>query len=168
MKRRKSAALVLLAPSKTHGVGCFTDHDISRGELVKCWDGKDSRWIPEKKAHASPQVALIKRFGIRVRGGYWAPTDFLRMSAGWYMNHSATPNLLSDDGEVTYYAARDIKAGEELTIDYRRMDEHFDNLTRDEVVPAKGRHRASRPLRPSATSPDVRTGEIVHRCSETW
>jgi SET domain-containing protein len=131
MKRRKSAALVLLAPSKTHGVGCFTDRDISRGELVKCWDGKDSRWIPEKKAHASPEVALIKRFGIRVRGGYWAPTDFLRMSAGWYMNHSETPNLGSDDGDVTYYARRDIKAGEELTLDYRLMDDVHDNLSRD-------------------------------------
>ncbi len=52
------------------------------------------------------------------------------------MNHDADPNIGSDDGDVTYYALRDIKAGEELTMDYRRMDEHHDNLSRDEEVPA--------------------------------
>jgi SET domain-containing protein len=40
---------------------------------------------------------------------------------------------------VTYYARRDIAAGEELTLDYRRMDESFDNLARDVVIPAAGR-----------------------------
>jgi hypothetical protein len=108
------------------------------------WDGKDSRFIPLARAHASPQVQLIKRFGIRSGGGYWAPLDFLRISTGWYMNHDADPNIGSDDGDVTYYALRDIKAGEELTMDYRLMDEHHDNLSRDEEVPATSRAKARR------------------------
>jgi SET domain-containing protein len=45
---------------------------------------------------------------------------------------------------VTYYALRDIKAGEELTMDYRLMDEHHDNLSRDEEVPATSRAKARR------------------------
>ena len=45
-------------------------------------------------------------------------------------------NLTSDDEDVTYHAVRDIPAGEELTIDYRRMDERHDNLSRDVEVPA--------------------------------
>ena len=64
------------------------------------------------------------------------PLDFLRISTGWYMNHAADPNLGSDDGDVTYHALRDIAAGEELTIDYRRMDDKHDNLDRDVLVPA--------------------------------
>lgn len=136
MKRKVSKAFVYLGPSAIHGIGCYADLDIAKGETVRVWDGKDSRWIPAARAHASPQAHLIKRFGIRNGGGYWAPKDFLRISTGWYMNHSAEPNLGSDDEDVTYHALRDIKAGEELTMDYRRMDPHHDNLSRDVEVPA--------------------------------
>jgi SET domain-containing protein len=140
VKRKSSKALVYLYASKIHGIGCFADMPIRKGEFVRVWDPEDSEWIPLQKAHASRHKELYKRFGIRSAGGYWAPPDFLRMSAGWYMNHSTAPNLLSDDGEVTYYAARNIAVGEELTIDYRRMDEDFDNLSRDEVIrPARKR-----------------------------
>ena len=60
------------------------------------------------------------------------------------MNHDADPNIGSDDGDVTYYALRDIKAGEELTMDYRLMDEDHDNLDRDEVVPASSQAKSRR------------------------
>jgi hypothetical protein len=79
MKRKASKAFVHLGPSSIHGLGCFADIDIGKGESVRVWDGKDSRFIPLARAHASPQVQLIKRFGIRVSGGYWAPLDFLRI-----------------------------------------------------------------------------------------
>ena len=135
MKRKVSKAFVYLGPSSIHGIGCFADADIRKGELVRIWDGDDSRWIPLARAHASPQVHLIKRFGIRNSKGYWAPRDFLRISTGWYMNHSDDPNIGSDDEDVTYHAVRDIKAGEELVMDYRLMDPVHDNLSRDEQVP---------------------------------
>jgi hypothetical protein len=39
-----------------------------------------------------------------------------------YINHSCTPNLVeSTDGSHRTYAAKDIEAGEELTIDYRTI-----------------------------------------------
>jgi len=134
-KRKSSKALLYLRPSGIAGIGCFADIPIKKGELVRVWDPEDSKWVPLREAHASRHKDLYKKFGIRSAGGYWAPVDFLRMSVGWYMNHSPTPNLGSDDGDVTYYALRNIAAGEELTIDYRRMDEEFDNLSRDEVIP---------------------------------
>jgi SET domain-containing protein len=136
-KRKWSKALMYLAPSKISGIGCFSDIPIRKGELVRVWSPEDSRWIPLRKAHASPQKNLIKKFGIRTSGGYWAPIDFLRISVGWYMNHSETPNLGSDDGDVTYYALKDIRPGEELTIDYRRMDERHDNLSREVQLPKR-------------------------------
>jgi SET domain len=141
-KRKVSKALLFVGPSKIEGVGCFSDIVIRKGELVRVWSPEDSRWIPLGKAHASPQASLIKKFGIRTTGGYWAPLNFLRISVGWYMNHSEDPNLTSDDGDVTYYAVRDIHPGEEVTIDYRRMDERHDNLSRDVQVPSSGKRRA--------------------------
>ena len=138
MPRRKwHKAQLYLAPSRIEGVGCFSDVKIKKGSYVRVWSPEDSRWVPEKKAHASPQKKLFQRFGIRSTGGYWAPINFLRISVGWYMNHSETPNLQSDDGEVTYYAIKDILPGEEVTIDYRRMDDVYDNLSRDELLPGR-------------------------------
>jgi SET domain-containing protein len=39
------------------------------------------------------------------------------MSVGWYLNDSSSPNL-AHDAEYNYFAARDIRAGEELLIRY--------------------------------------------------
>ncbi|MCA0301018.1 MAG: SET domain-containing protein [Proteobacteria bacterium] len=142
-KRTWSKAVLYLAPSTIEGVGCFADMRIRKGEYVRTWLPEDTRFVTLAKAHASPHRKLFKRFGIRTGNGYWAPANFLRISVGWYMNHSEDPNLQSDDGDVTYYALRDIRAGEEVTMDYRRMDEHHDNLTRD--VPLPGRRPAGKP-----------------------
>ena len=60
------------------------------------------------------------------------------------MNHSETPNVQSDDGDVTYYALKDIHPGEEVTMDYRRMDPEHDNLSRDVVLPGGRRQKSAR------------------------
>ncbi len=150
MKRKTSRAFVYLDASGVHGIGCFADQDIEKGEIVRIWDGEDSRWVTTRQVNASRHAALYRKFGIRSTGGYWVPLDFLRISTGWYMNHAADPNLGSDDGDVTYHALRHIAAGEELTIDYRRMDDVHDNLSRDVRVPAAtGAKARSRPRRPA-------------------
>ena len=162
-KRKWHKALLYLGPSKIHGIGCFSDTRIEKGEFVRVWSPEDSRWVPLEKAHASPHKKLFQRFGIRTTGGYWAPINFLRISVGWYMNHSATPNLQSDDGDVTYYALKDIEPGEEVTIDYRRMDDVHDNLARDELLPGRQRSRTAKPAlkrrpsgRPAQDRPQAR------------
>ncbi|HTR84985.1 MAG TPA: SET domain-containing protein-lysine N-methyltransferase [Reyranella sp.] len=142
-KKKWSKALLYLRPSGIHGIGCYSDMPIRKGEFVRVWSPEDSEWVPLKKAHGSRYAHLYKRFGIRTTGGYWAPIDWLRISVGWYMNHSPTPNLISDDGDVTYYAARDISVDEEVTIDYSRMDDKHDNLSRDEILPGRRRSRRS-------------------------
>jgi SET domain-containing protein len=155
-KRKWHKALLYLGPSKIHGIGCFSDTRIKKGEFVRVWSPEDSRWVPLKKAHASPHKKLFQRFGIRTTGGYWAPIDFLRISVGWYMNHSETPNLQSDDGDVTYYALRDIEPGEEVTIDYRRMDDVHDNLSRDVVISGRQRKRSKPALKRRPSDPPAR------------
>ena len=53
------------------------------------------------------------------------PKDFGCMEIGWYLNHSKTPNAYHDD-DYNYYASNDIKAGEEITIDYNLLGEPED------------------------------------------
>ena len=80
MRQRKwHKALLYLGPSKIHGIGCFSDTRIKKGEFVRVWSPEDSRWVPLKKAHASPHKKLFQRFGIRTTGGYWAPI----FAPGW-------------------------------------------------------------------------------------
>ena len=43
------------------------------------------------------------------------------MSVIRYLNHSKTPNAYHKN--YNYYALRDIKAGEEITIDYNTLEE---------------------------------------------
>jgi hypothetical protein len=122
-----SAALVVLRPSAIEGVGCFALQPIRAGEVVKnLWDDADVRFVPA--ADVPPALlAIHKRYCIESPGGFWCPLDFRRMSVGWYLNHSDRPNLASADGGHSYFALRDIPAGEELTIDYRLLDEEVDN-----------------------------------------
>jgi len=42
------------------------------------------------------------------------------MEIGWHMNHSATPNAHRNT-EYDFFALRDIRGGEEITIDYRAL-----------------------------------------------
>ena len=45
----------------------------------------------------------------------------VRSIVGWYLNHSFTPNAYQE--QYQYFAARDIEAGEEITINYRTLNE---------------------------------------------
>ncbi len=116
--------MIVLRPSKIEGVGCFTMAPIKKGEVADIWDATDCKFVPE--AEADERVDLCETYCVATTGGYYCPLDFRRMSVGWYLNHSDTPNLASNDKDV-YFAIRDIAAGEELTIDYAQLDENVDN-----------------------------------------
>ena len=68
-KRTWSKALLYLGPSKIHGIGCYSDIVIRKGEFVRVFAPEDSRWVPVKKANASPHKQLIKKFA-RSKSGY--------------------------------------------------------------------------------------------------
>ncbi len=52
---------------------------------------------------------------------YWTIDGAAGGSGAEYINHSCDPNLVSRivKGHILYISARDIRKGEELTIDYR-------------------------------------------------
>ena len=63
----------------------------------------------------------FKKYCLNLKNGVLAPSDCGQMAVGWYLNHSVTPNACQE--QYQYFAARDIEAGEEITINYRTLNE---------------------------------------------
>jgi len=56
---------------------------------------------------------------------YLCPTNFNKLTLAWYLNHSNSPNVDCNENYM-FYANRDIKIGEELTVDYSTYDPTWD------------------------------------------
>ena len=95
------------APSSVQGVGLFTVRPRRAGELLCVLDGQRMHLDHFPEALDLEWNALSER-ELLVRP--------FRTSYG-YINHSAAPNL-TIEADVRLVAARDIEAGEELTLDY--------------------------------------------------
>jgi SET domain-containing protein len=105
------------------GIGVFALHGISKGVWLEVFPrGYQSRRF---KASELPE-ALRSYCTAKANDVYAAPRSFNRMSIGWYLNHSATPNVTWDDDLNGYVSARDIMEGEELFIDYNLFEEPED------------------------------------------
>jgi hypothetical protein len=108
-----------VAPSAIAGVGLFTSVDLRRGTVVwEFTDGVD--WIlsgPELEAFPEPYRSRIRHYVYEERPGMFV----LCGDNAKFMNHATDPNCEDPDGPFTL-ARRDIRAGEELTCDYRSID----------------------------------------------
>ena len=141
---RNSASGSFLSPkvearecAEKGGSGTFAVEPIKEGELVAVWGG---RVVGIETAMAlSP---FMRRYVVQVEDRqYLAPLDTIEPAD--CINHCCRANC-GLKGQITLVAMRDIEAGEELTMDYRLMDERHDNLSRDEVVPAASRAKSRR------------------------
>jgi GNAT superfamily N-acetyltransferase len=118
----------VLKPSKIAGVGVFATHDIHKGAILNFWNKEDSKFVKREDVPEDKKF-FYNTYCIEERNGFWCPLQFNRMSIGWYINHSDLPNCNTDGYECR--ANRDIKTGEELTIDYRYLShdpKEFNNL----------------------------------------
>lgn len=89
-------------PSTIHGFGRFACDPIPAGEIVLIVMG---RVLPnERNTSRMP-----------IRG-----TGFVIDCEQTFVNHSRDANLVLD-GQIVFRAAREIREGEELTIDYRTL-----------------------------------------------
>jgi SET domain-containing protein len=105
---------LILKPSLIEGVGVFTLTSIRKGDQVPLFGVDDSTTISRSENARLPKV--YARYHVPdAEEKWWGPLDYHRMSIGWYLNHSPTPNI---DVRSGYTALRGIKIGEELTIDY--------------------------------------------------
>ena len=100
--------------SRINGIGLFANDDIKRGEIIWSLDDTviqftldDIKNIPEK----------LQEFILRYVGSYGEILT-LDTDQSIFLNHSCTPNVgLAKDG-ITEIAIKDIKMGDELTINY--------------------------------------------------
>lgn len=105
-----------LAPSKIHRWGIFATEFIPAGRKVIEYTGeKINRRETKRRADEREFTYLF------TLDPYWTIDGAVGGSGAEYINHSCEPNLISRiiKGHILYMALRDIKPGEELTIDYR-------------------------------------------------
>ena len=121
--RLKPAAMLVLRASSIHGVGIFTTQTIAKGDHVRLWQEGDYRFVTFAESDEDPDLREVREiYCVKDGKGYHCPADFHRMSIGWYMNHSDTPNVRSSAAEGwEYYATRAIEAGEEIVCDYTSL-----------------------------------------------
>jgi SET domain-containing protein len=114
-----------LQRSNIHGLGVFAILDISNGTALFKGD-ENSKTIIVTAADIeslSPSLKqLYEDFCPLNDGKYECPENFNQLTISWYLNSSKDPNVECRDN-LLFYAARDIKAGEELTVDYDTYSE---------------------------------------------
>ncbi len=116
----------VLKPSPLGGVGVFAAHDIAAGTHLFTQPYR----VRTLKVKDIPQEFMNYCIYINYEECI-CPEQFDRMEIGWYVNHSSDPNIVNktqakdprslDNRNV--YAIKDIKAGEEILIDYNYLKE---------------------------------------------
>ncbi|MDO8466664.1 MAG: SET domain-containing protein [bacterium] len=114
-----------LMPSKISGVGVFAIRDISAN--TNLFEDDDVKMVtlqkPEIDAMDLETKKLYDDFCV-IRGDkYICPQNFNDITVGWFINHSTNNPNVRCDKNLVFHSARDIKAGEELTLDYSTYSE---------------------------------------------
>ena len=93
------------------GKGLFAVESIKKGERVLEYTGEK---IPTKEANESDSRYLFEV------DKNWTVDGPVPANLAGYVNHSCEPNTEAtiEDGRIFYYATRNIRSGEELTVDY--------------------------------------------------
>ncbi len=90
-------------------------------DIVNTGYERDYKTVPDSLRH----------FCIEREDKLIGPADFGVLAVGWFLNHSKS-NANAEVGEprgirtYSWYASRDIEAGEEILIDYNNLEEPDD------------------------------------------
>ncbi len=107
----------VLGPSEISGIGVFATHDLPKG--AKIFSGTH---VQRKMKIKEVPPAFLKYCVFLNDEECIGPERFDRMEIGWYLNHSHTPNI-SITPEKRAIAICDIKAGDEILLDYNELNE---------------------------------------------
>lgn len=119
----------MLKPSPIAGIGVFATHDIPKGTHIF----KSTFNLRKIKIQEVPEA--LRFYCILLNDQEClAPERFDRMEIGWFINHSFDPNIVRmnkiDPNDIenslkvrALYALKDIKAGDEITINYNNLQE---------------------------------------------
>jgi SET domain-containing protein len=115
---------VMLKPSPIEGIGVFAIRDIPKGcrDMFSKPDANEN-WITVSKTEVEtlPPHAqfIVGNYCLYDDDNYFIPAEgFKKIDVSLFLNHADIANVISiDDGDY-FEAVRDIKAGEELLVDY--------------------------------------------------
>jgi SET domain-containing protein len=114
-----------LQRSDIHGLGVFAILDIPKGAFLFKGD-EEFKTVIVNASDIKLLPASIKKlyedFCPLHDGKYECPENFNQLTISWYLNSSKEPNVECRDN-LLFYAARDIKPDEELTVDYETYSE---------------------------------------------
>jgi hypothetical protein len=120
--------LVRLGVSEIHGIGVFAEQPIRAGTNIFANDTRDICWVSASVLTDGSFSAFQRRFyedfAIRRGDELGCPANFNLLTAGWYVNEPPPgdePNVIATP-DFDLVAARDIAAGEELTLLYSSFD----------------------------------------------
>jgi SET domain-containing protein len=105
-----------------HGVGVIVLCPIKKGEAIGLWRAGDWKiWRPR----TFDQLKWCNKWCIYAWDEFYGPADPKRMSLAWFVNHSSKPNAVCSygkNGNWKFVALRNIKNGEEVTVNYSTLD----------------------------------------------
>ncbi len=117
-----------LRESAIDGVGVFAIRRIKKGMKLFPDDNTRMVWIDKSRTRREPAEIrrLYEDFAV-IRGGLCGcPRSFNQMTMAWYLNEPKQgdrPNVRCDAETYEFYALRNIRSGEELTVDYETFSE---------------------------------------------
>jgi len=111
-----------LFASSIHGVGVVAIRDIKENTLIFQDDQDELIWVDKNQVEKlEPEIIqLYKDFAVIKEGKYGCPKNFNLLTPAWYLNEpklGEEPNVKANDN-YEFFACRDIKIGEELTVRY--------------------------------------------------
>ena len=113
--------MYVVRDSGIHGRGVFATRTIRKGTTIIEYRGERTTWAIARRRPDSDPDNPAHTFIFETTDGIVIDADVRGNAARW-INHSCAPNCESyedDDGRVFIEARRTIRAGDELTYDYR-------------------------------------------------
>ena len=114
-----------LRPSPLHGLGCFSEEPIVKGQVVWEFDPRLDIRIPVSELGTFP-LQMQEHFDMYTYVELLNGQEVMVYCADFskHMNHSDHPNLFDTEDNLQEIAVRDIPVGEELTCNYHTFDLH--------------------------------------------
>ena len=112
-----------LGPSSINGRGCFATINFPRRRKIAEYTGERIT-----TAEAERRAQTRRKLRICAVDHRWSLDGSYGGNGTHYINHSCDPNafMMNLHGHILFFARRDIRAGEEITVDYETTlhDDH--------------------------------------------
>lgn len=116
----------IIKPSNIAGIGLFADEFIKKGTLVWRFDPRIDIYLSKEEVDTLSEAAQKQFYNYsyldKIEKKYLLCGD-----DGRFFNHSVDPNCDDEKPNLTF-AIKDIKVGEELTVNYESFYENFSEV----------------------------------------